>query len=686
MDIEKLSDDQKARLVDNRWNSSDSVWKAVLDAWDLNTKYYENSPGWLTTLPRRQPKVRANRIFVDMEMVINSLIANPPEPQVLPARDTPEAKELSSLQTKYFARRYQERNVKETVRKGLRNLYFGRLIVLKPFWNAKLNDFDVRAVDPRKIRFGKNSTKEDDTEFAIEEISDTLAAVLQRFPAKKTEILTQAGMTSEDQILIDNPEITYKEAWIRDYVIFKYGNVIMGCVRNPYWDWDGLLMTPQEEESLAELTGQARRDAMLNVRMEQEGRKATLERKAQMLQGAEQVQNTGGEQEQDMEANVAGEVNAPALESKEIQGGSDAAMQPDFGGEEDLRPYYFNHFDQPRKPYIFATIFNNENTPIGRTDMIAQAAPLQENIDETKRDITRNARFVNGIMLIDSEVMDKAEAQRLDTEVSGKIWGKGAHEGVKRETGTPLPAFVMDNMVDSRNEVDNIMAASSAFRGEREGTETKAGRLALIDQSYLRLNELVQVVDYVNFELFNWFYQLAKVRYTEHHYAKDMGQDAALEIMSIIQDDFESGSEIRVIGGKTLPEDREFKYTQAQADVEKGILSPVDYFEVAGYDEPNEKAKNAVEYRLNAAVAVGMTEEELAIYQPQQEPDLPSRSISFKDLPIDGQIQLAKQAGLELNPNLMVAEKMMEQEDKERDIEMNKEKMQTNGQPKPKQP
>jgi hypothetical protein len=28
------------------------------------------------------------------------------------------------------------------------------------------------------------------------------------------------------------------------------------------------------------------------------------------------------------------------------------------------------------------------------------------------------------------------------------------------------------------------MAASSAFRGEREGQETKAGRLALIQQSY----------------------------------------------------------------------------------------------------------------------------------------------------------------------------------------------------------
>lgn len=675
MNIEQLTDDQKSRLVENRWESASSMWDKVTKAWDVNIRYYENMPEWLSTLPRRQPKVRANRIFVNMESVINSLIANPPKPQIVPTRDTPEAKELAQLQESYFIRRYDERNFKEVLRKGLRNLYFGRLIVLKPYWNAKINDFDIKAIDPRKVRFSPTSSKEDDSEFAIEEISDSLSAVIQRFPAKKQQILMQAGMTDENDILINNPTIVYKEAWIRDYVIFKYGNVIMGCVRNPYWDWDGLLMTPQEEENIAQLSGEARRDAFRDVRMQQDERKASLQQKATDLQDAGEAENTGGEQQQDADAYKAGEQNDPALEEQQVQGMSDAAMQPSPDmAQMDLRPYYFNHFDEPRKPYIFATIFNNENTPVGRTDMIAQAAPLQDNIDETKRDITRNARFVNGIMLIDSEVMDKAEAQRLDTEAAGKIWGKGASTGVRRETGTPLPQFVMDNMLDSRSEVDNIMAASSAFRGEREGAETKAGRLALIDQSYLRLNEMVQVVDFVNREAFNWVYQLSKVRYTEHHYAKDLGEDNALKIMSIIQDDFEHGSEIRVIGGKTLPEDRQFKYEQAQDDVTKGILSPVDYFEVAGYAEPNQKAKNRVEYNLNPALAVGMTQEEMQQYAPQQEPDPPSRSISFKDLPIDGQMQLAQQAGIQLNPQALMLKEAMEQKDKETDIELNKQK------------
>jgi hypothetical protein len=230
--------------------------------------------------------------------------------------------------------------------------------------------------------------------------------------------------------------------------------------------------------------------------------------------------------------------------------------------------------------------------------------------------------------------------------------------GVAREMGDPLPNFVYEDMVDSRSEIDNVMAASSAFRGEREGQETKAGRLALIEQSMLNLNELVQVVDYVCYELFNWFYQLAKVRYTEHHYAKSMGEAGALEVIDLMQDDFEDGTEVRIIGGKTLPEDKQFRFEQAQADVQAGILSPVDYFQAAGYESPQEKAKNAVAFRLNPAAAVGFTPEEMAVYAPAPSPEPPSRSISYKDLPPDGQVELAAQAGLHIDPKIVVAEKM----------------------------
>jgi len=225
--IHELTDDQKCKLVDNRWNSSESIWDTVQKVYDANMNAYKNTPQWLQELPRKKSKVRANRIYVDMEAVINSVIANPPKPIVMPGRQTPQAKDIAAAKEKYFQIKYTERNSKETLRKGLRNLYFARLIVIKKYWDPKINDFNSKALDPRNVRFGKASTKEDDSEFAIEEISDNLTAVIRRFPKKAAQLMEMSGYTSEEDAFIFNPTIKYKEAWIRDYVICKYENIIL---------------------------------------------------------------------------------------------------------------------------------------------------------------------------------------------------------------------------------------------------------------------------------------------------------------------------------------------------------------------------------------------------------------------------------------------------------------------------
>jgi len=622
MNIDDLSDENKVLLVNNRWQSSETVWDIVIKTYKDNLQIYKNNPEYMQpgVAVRRKSKVRANRIFRNMESVINALIANPPQPNFIPTRDSDEAKDMAEILEGYFSKRYDDLNVKEQIRKSLRNLYFGRLLVLKPFWNTLINDFDVRSIDPRNIRVSSSSTKESESEFVIEEVPDTIMAIMERFPEKADDILKLNGFDTEEAAFLSNLTIKYKEAWIGEHVMFTYNTILLGSIKNPYWDWDGLKVTDEEEAQLKEAEGESRRSLMGSIREQQSMR-------------------------------------APAETADgEIAEGGDNTEQTQY------QSYLFNHFDFPRKPYIFTTVFNNENTPIGQTDMINQAAPLQENIDRRKQDIDENASLVNGQIKVDSSVMPKADAQKLRFEARGIIWGKGVKDGVTRETGSPLPQFVFDDMVDSRGEIDNIMAASSAFRGEREGQETKAGRLALIDQSYLALNELVQVVDYVSYELFNWFYQLAKVKYTENHTAKLLGTDKSVQLIMLMQDDFQEGTEVKVIAGKTLPQDRQFKYDQAQVDAEKGFISPVDYLEIAGYDNPTEKAKAAQAFMLNAPMAAGLTPEEIAeMAPPEKNENPPSASISFKDLPPDGKVQLAQQAGIELNPMLLVAMQMNEE-------------------------
>lgn len=608
IDINKLKDEQLAKLVDARWASSASLWDTVTKTYEKNTKIYQNEGEWIARIPVKLRKVLANRIFPNMEAVINSVIANPPALNMIPGRTGAESQALARKMEAFFRKKYRDLNVKEALRMGLRNLYFGRLIVIKVFWNPKINDFDLRPIDPRKVRFGKYARREEDSEFAIEEIEDNICSVLERFPKASQQILKKHSFQTPEDAYINNKDVKYMEAWIGDYVIFKMDEIILDVIRNPYFDWDGILITEKEEQALnadpkdGGLIGEPRRDLMARIKIDQDNRKLALQPSAQVETNAPQGYPT-------LDAN--GEPQIP----------------PNEGHSEPIsyKAYNFNYFNQPRKPYVYSTILNNENQPIGRTDFITMAETLQESIDKRKQDIGQNCELVNGIIKVDAEVMDKESAQQLAYEAKGVIWGKGVAAGVTRETGATLPEMVYNDMLDSRNEIDNIMAASSAFRGEREGQETKAGRLALIQQSFLRLNELVQCVDFVSGEVFSWFFQLAKTRYTERHYAKWIGKDEALEILDIIQDDFENGSEIQVIPGKTLPEDAEFRFERAQKDVAAGILSPVDYMEEAGYTNPKDLARNAVLYKQNPAAAVGLAPEKMPLpaqpgtLQPDQE-------------------------------------------------------------------
>mgnify|MGYP001575771228 CR=1 FL=1 len=684
-DLTQMKPADQSKLVDNRWSSSDELWDQVSTIYDNNTRIYANKGTWLDNIPyiRQAWIVQANRIFVNMEAVINSLIANPPGINILPGRSGQTVQDFAMGLEKYLKKKLVDRNLKETIRKGLRNLYFARLIVIKAFWNPVIDDFDFRALDPRKVRFGKYSTKEQDSEFAIEEIEDNLCAVVSRFPDKKSELMKKFGFPEtpegEMEMYVRNPDVTYKEAWIMDHVIFKLDNIVLGTIKNPYWDWKGILITDEERKQLKDSEGDARRQLLTQIKLQQGQRRAEkeafegavdMEEAAEPAETPEQaletIDATPRPEEAGAETIMAeeGELE-PSAEgaTSEVQAAPDQAATPQY------RPYYFNYFDSPRKPYIFATIFNNENSPIGRTDMIELSSTLQRGIDKRKMDIDENCEMANGILKVDAGTMGKADAQRIRFQTKGIVWGKNVKDGVTRETGAALPEMVFQDMVDSRQEIDNIMAASSAFRGEREGQETKAGRLALIQQSYLRLNELVQVVDYVYGECYGWAMQLSKSRYTEYRKASWQDDDGDYEEMEVIQDDFDEGNEVVVIPGKTLPVDDEFRFEQAQNDVMKGVISPVDYLKIAQYDDPTEMAKNAVIWTMNPAYAVGLTPEELALIAPpaKEEQKPVSKSMNFKDAPLDVQIQMAAQAGLEMDPAVAMAEKQAEVDAGEKD-------------------
>ena len=80
--FEKFEDKQLVELINNRNALSDSVWNVIKKVYAKNTLYYdcetsdkERMPEYLRRIPQKYHKTRSNRIFRNVESVINALIA-----------------------------------------------------------------------------------------------------------------------------------------------------------------------------------------------------------------------------------------------------------------------------------------------------------------------------------------------------------------------------------------------------------------------------------------------------------------------------------------------------------------------------------------------------------------------------------------------------------------------------------
>jgi hypothetical protein len=573
IEVDKLDDETLVSVYKNRNLQSQDLWTTLIKEYKRRRNIWKGQPEWLATVPRKRSHMRDTRVFLATESQINNVISRPVKPDILPANESEDAKVISSDLQDLFLDKYVTLGVKKTFRRALRNMHFSKIFCIKVFWNIATDDFDVKAVDPRKVRFSRNASKEEDTEFSIETIDDKrVLNLIESFPDKEAMILKEMGVT-KDEAIRNNPEVVYHEVWIGTGVFWILKDrVILKKQRNPYYDFQGLLLTSGERAEIEEkdkdgklprVNGRRRRDLFAKFKSEQAKRKEEHERE----------EGDGGKYES----------------------------------------YLYNHHDKPRKPYIYGTILDTEDSPVGETTYIEIVEPLQEGIDKRKRQIADNADFLNGITKVDTSIvtMTLADARKLHYDAEGVVYGHGVGLGVTRETGTPLPPIVFQDLEHSIRELDNIFGTPAQQRDEKRA-ESATGRAILREGNIIRLDEVLDLVEFAGSELYNWWFQFIKVKYTESHFTKLIGSEKGLRVLDFMQDDLQEGIEIRIIPGQTLPDDKIFRAERAREDAKDGLIDLVTYLEAAGgYDNPEDVAKKAVMWKANPLSVIEFSDEDV---------------------------------------------------------------------------
>ena len=335
----------------------------------------------------------------------------------------------------------------------------------------------------------------------------------------------------------------------------------------------------------------------------------------------------------------------------------DAVMEQDENGDDiEAEPARtdvtngINHFKVPKKPYILLSVFNLGKQPIDETSLIGQNLAMQDLVNKRVRQIDKNADSMNGGMVVSMERSGLTQAQAVGVTEALRKGGTvtiptgAVSDAVARMSAPSLPGDVYNNLVDTRTRMRDIFGTAGSSSAGLSSEQTVRGKLQnrVLDTDRIG-GGFSEYLEQMGDGVYNWFVQLLYV------YDDRYGQDKTPQVR------------ISVKEGSLLPKDSTTMANQAMELAGQNRMSLIDLYKALDYPNPAEMAANvwleanAPDVLLDSDERIKQVMQRQAEASGQAEDKPPSKSINFKDLPPEGQAQLALQAGIQLHPEAVAA-------------------------------
>ncbi len=307
----------------------------------------------------------------------------------------------------------------------------------------------------------------------------------------------------------------------------------------------------------------------------------------------------------------------------------------------------FNHFSNPKMPYILLSVFSLGKQPVDETSLIGQNLSPQDVVNKRIKQIDKNADSMNGGMVVSLERsgLNQGQARKVSDALRNggtvTIPSGSVQDAIVRMSAPSLPADVYNQAIDMRNRIRDVFGTRGSSAAGLDSERTVRGKIQLRMLDTDRIGGgfseyLEQMADSV----YNWFVQLLYV-YDDRYAAKTHPK-----------------IRVSVKEGSLLPKDSLTLANQAIELAGQGRMSLIDLYKALDYPNPEELAANAW-LEVNAPETLYQNDPRIAQVIEARRTAAgdkgPSKSINFKDLPPEGQAQLAKQAGIELNPEAIAA-------------------------------
>lgn len=256
-----------------------------------------------------------------------------------------------------------------------------------------------------------------------------------------------------------------------------------------------------------------------------------------------------------------------------------------------------NFLDMPEKPFIFLNYINDGQHMVDMTTPIEQAANPQNILNKRGRQIMENADKANGILIISTDSgLTKDDAQNLTGDPNQKLIIKTAGQRVGdlvyQVPPHMLPSYVMDDKLDQRTTVLNMMGTPTEFTGgDTDGSNEKTLGQSMMakNQAAGRQDLVARAIDRFMDHYYKFLTQMMAVWYNENHYFVYNGGDGEFDYITMKRDLIEDGIAVTVKGGTTLPFDKQRQEAVALQLAKMGMIDPYNLFKDLHMDNPQKR-------------------------------------------------------------------------------------------------
>lgn len=254
-----VEDNDLIYIIDKRINDDDAYYRNTLK---LDKRSEEMRNFWIgnqideAAFANWQVPYKDNIIWQNLEQRIAIAAGRMPDIIVTPADDTNEKRDSAKEFERVLDLKVRNEVMKRIIKDGLRHLHLSLKGAIKVRWDrnrSENGDFLFELVRPGRYGVDHTATiphdgfTADNCELIYEWLEEPVGVIAAKFPDKRDELFKQLGIirgTTRQMIA----KIRYLEVWFTWYdkegkiyegTAWKYQNLILGKMKNPYWDWEG---------------------------------------------------------------------------------------------------------------------------------------------------------------------------------------------------------------------------------------------------------------------------------------------------------------------------------------------------------------------------------------------------------------------------------------------------------------